>query len=289
MCDAIKLNGQRCGKTIRQDGLCGRHIAVLRRRIAHDTIEQLWNHIADNIWIHDVLDVEFLMIPVFTAVVEERIPPHASIEIHDAIVDEIAMRRQVHFHGGIPHPEADNRPELQRLADDRQNVHTGPVNRQTEASLTRLLETPIPPSQTTLAELWKLVKSKRVQKDVQKWYDVESCRQDRDWLYRKALNGLWARIKTSEHKVELEKRLVEEMTESVGMCCDGHIARLCNVLVGFDDLFVPQVSTGEALQQKISAIASLDISVEAKVVEAWNVFEELAIPMDDRLPWIDAF
>lgn len=285
-CSAIKQNGQVCGLRTKDGSiLCTRHTKLERKRQVQDTVRRLWNQLADNIWIHDITDLDFLMIPVYTAVALNELPEELIMELQDVTAEEIAAR-----HRAFPiEPVEDNRPELQRIADDRQNVHTGPVNQQTNTSLARLLETPIPPRQDTLKEIGRYTRKKRIQKDMEKWYSIESCRQDGDWLYKRALDGLWARVKTSEHRDELTKRLVEEVTESVSMCCDGHIARLCNVLVGFDDMFVPQMSTGEALQQKLAAISMLDISVEAKVFEAWAVFEELAIPMEEREVWIDAF
>lgn len=287
-CTAIKRDGQPCNaRTTHESGLCGRHQRVQRDEQVRQTIRILWDRIADSIWVHDIFDLDFLLLPVTAAVNMGWIPEHLGHRIGEAAAEEIVLRNQIHF--PVLPTGPDTRPELQRIADDGQNVHTGHVNKQTNESLQRLMETPVPPSQNTLAEIWKFAKKKRVQTDMKKWYGVETCRQEKDWLYKKTLDGLWARIKASSHKDELTKRLVEEATESVGMCCDGHIARLCNVLVGFDDLFVPQISTGEALQQKISAIASLDISVEEKVGEAWTVFEELAIPMEQREAWIDAF
>lgn len=289
-CTAIKQNGDPCNARVTDDsGLCNRHKQVLHRQRAREAIRQVWGQIADNIWIHDIFDLDFLMIPVFAAVGANELTLDIAMDIHDLTAEEIVIRTRMHLPGHPDPAQPDTRPELQRIADDNQNVHTGPVNQQTNTSLSRLLETPVPPCQDTLREIWKFTKRKRVQNDMAKWYRVETCRLEKDWLYKRALDGLWVRVKTSEHKDELTKRLIEEVTESVSMCCDGHIARLCNVLVGFDDLFVPQISVGEALQQKISAIAALDLSVEAKVVEAWSVFEELAIPMDDRRAWIDAF
>jgi len=44
------------------------------------------------------------------------------------------------------------------------------------------------------------------------------------------------RIRASSHKNELEKRLLEEMTEMNGWCSTGHVIRLVNVFQGFDPL-----------------------------------------------------
>ena len=72
------------------------------------------------------------------------------------------------------------------------------------------------------------------------------------------------------------------------MCCEGHLARLTNVLVGFDEDIPAPVAVGEILQQKIAAIAALDVRVEEKVGQAWVVFVELNIPMEERMAWLDA-
>ena len=110
-----------------------------------------------------------------------------------------------------------------------------------------------------------------------------------DFLYKRILDALWVRIQASEHKTELKKRLWEEWTESVGMCCDGHITRLVNVLVGFDPEFLPPVSTGELLQQRMATLAGLEIETEEKVLRANAIFDELGTPAEERTAWIDAF
>jgi hypothetical protein len=122
-----------------------------------------------------------------------------------------------------------------------------------------------------------------------RWYDSKTCRTEDDRLYQRLLDGLWTRIKLSPHKDDLVQRLWEEALESLKMCCEGHISRLCNVLVGYDETFKAPVSTGEMLQQRISAIAAEDISIPHKVVKAWEVMEELEIPREQRMEWIEAF
>lgn len=108
-------------------------------------------------------------------------------------------------------------------------------------------------------------------------------------MYKRMLDGLWARVKAHKERKELTKRLWEEAFESVDKCCQGHLSRLANVLVGFTEEVKAEVPVGEILQQKIAAIAAKDIGVEFKVCEAWTVFEELKVPMEERDAWIEAF
>ena len=97
------------------------------------------------------------------------------------------------------------------------------------------------------------------------------------------------RSRDDERKTEMYKRAWEECYEAVGMCCEGHISRLCNVLVGFDEAFQPPVSFGELLQSKMSVIAGLDVSDEEKRRQATAFFDEYGTPAEERVAWLDAF
>ena len=194
-------------------------------------------------------------------------------------------------------------PPVQGLAAfvrDPQNVHTIAVSTQTNEATAKLLAIGTgqnPRAIDWLAAKW-LVRSygnwknvKLVVDDMYDWYNRQTCRKLNDWLYRRVLNGLYFHIisiEDNELKTELWKRVFEECSEARGLCCEGHISRLCNVLVGFDESFKPPVPVGELLQQKMAVIAGKDTPVEEKMVEARALFEELNIPEVDRVPWIEA-
>ena len=182
------------------------------------------------------------------------------------------------------------RTELQQFVEDNQNVHRKVVTDNTNTQTDKLLEVTVPAEQNTVGEIRKLFgKSRKVMSDVEHWYALTLCRNEADCLYKRALDGLWALIKTSEHKEELCKRLVEELTDSVGMCCEGHLSRLCNVLVGFDDAFTTVVSKAEILQQKMADIAALEVTDRTKKMRAKKVLRELEIPVAEHAAWLDAF
>jgi hypothetical protein len=194
--------------------------------------------------------------------------------------------------------------ELQAISADRQNVHTRVVSEQTNKGLEKLLEEQKKNNRKNMrapdwfASKWlpraygSWQKVVTVVNDMQRWYNTETCRTNRDWLYRRALDGLYhtlTNIKSDELQKELFKRAFEECSESVNMCCDGHISRLCNVLVGFDDSFAPPVPFGEILQNKMAAIYALDIETSEKIKQATEFFNEFAVPEADRVAWLEAF
>ena len=194
------------------------------------------------------------------------------------------------------------RRTLAQLALDPQSVHTNEVVVQTNKSLTILLNANRDDGCNFMEWLaghwlargianWSRVRS--TVDDMQKWYTRDTCVNPGDKLYRRALDGLGALlIEHADNKDEfgeLLKRTFEECHESIGMCCEGHMGRLSNVMVGFDDRFAPPIPTGELLQQKMGAIAMLDVDTDEKVRQATAVMDELNIPEPERAVWIDAF
>jgi len=194
------------------------------------------------------------------------------------------------------------RTELEGFVRDTQNVHTRVVTQQTNSGLNILLNAEIPPSQKTCTEvhiafmdnvaLGRIQTSldviDQVDRDVKRWYRVATCRADGDFLYKRTLDGLWAKIKESSVRRELEIRLWQEMVDSLHMCCDGHITRLANVLCGFDEAFAPPLSPAEQLQNKMAVISGMDGGIILQMAEAMATFKELKIPEDQWAAWVDA-
>ena len=206
-----------------------------------------------------------------------------------------------------PVPQAGLQPRvnpgdnLGRLAADAQNVHTTVVTKQTNDAVEKLLGITVPSTQQTERQMtvaWLSMPNPpgfneylRVANDVNRWFLTNTCRTENDNLYRKLLRGLVALIERQEGetRVEIFKRLWEECREAAGMCCEGHISRLCNVMVGFDESFKPPVPFGEVLQSKMSAIAMSDASDEEKIRQATLFFDEFAVPPAERVAWLEAF
>lgn len=224
---------------------------------------------------------------------------------------------QAHFqwasHGGIgpppnllnpavvpPPPRAD-RNRLDVIARDPQSVHTRAVSDQTNIGLEKLLKKAEGSVELRAPEWfaarwlvrgygdWKTVT--RVVNDMKHWYDMPFCKVDGDWLFKRALDGLYLSIRKCkiERQRELYQRVFEESLESVGMCCEGHISRLCNVMVGFDDAFVSPVPFGEILQSKMAAISNMEIDTDEKIKQATAFFNEFSVPETERSAWLEAF
>ena len=189
---------------------------------------------------------------------------------------------------------------LAGLADDGQNVHTQAVVNQTNDSITIIRKTLIPKGQKTLDEIFNAWISQfpecielisPVFEDMQKWGNCRTVIKKGDFEYRKTLRGIWAKIKTYEGDIRLEliKRLWEECYESVGMCAQGHLSRLANVLVGFDETIKPPSSTKQYFQEKIASLSQKNLPTEEKIRIATELMDEVELPQDERAPWLEAF
>lgn len=183
---------------------------------------------------------------------------------------------------------------LADVAQDGQNVHTTEVVVQTNQNMELLQAIPVKQKQKTLSEIeaaWlgkpyvDYIKLTDVLEDMRKWGNTETVCAEGDWAYRKALRGLWAKIQSNP---ELIQRLWEESLESLGMCAQGHLSRLANVLVGFEEGIKAPVNLKELFQEKISLLSAKEMSAEDKELEARQLMDEYGIPPGARQPWLDA-
>lgn len=288
VCGERKANGTFCQKPCAEgDTKCGFHRKIANRREQDHRYQQLWDEAIDLLWLGAPLQT----LEELTAGVHDAYD-RGWIEwrTYDMLLLHLRQQWMVYRRLRNIQAVATATTDLQRLAVDTQNVHTQEVNRQTSDATEYLLKISVPEDQETVAELetaWAdRADQKKVLKDVRKWYGMETCVNQGDWLYKRMLDGLWARVKGN---ADLTQRLWEEAFESLGMCCQGHLSRLANVLVGFTDEVKAEVPVGEMLQQRIAAIAAKEIPVEEKVCEAWAVFEELKVSTEERDAWIEAF
>jgi len=186
------------------------------------------------------------------------------------------------------------------FTNDRQNVHTTVVAHQMNDGLEILKAFDVPVGQKTVDEIaTAFVNELRlggdqlttVYTDMVKWGRVSEIFAKDDYLYRRVLRGLWAKINTynGDLRKELIQRLWEECSEAAGLCATGHIGRLTNVLVGFDEAFKPQVSFKEAFQHAMAHISQLDLAEDEKICMATKTMDDMDIPLEERQVWLEAF
>ena len=273
-CSRIKLDGKPCERISFARGLCLFHDSLDRAKQRKTLSKEAWAQILDSLWtFQDDAKAKSILAETL-----DHLTPKEAVAFRWKVQAELFRYTQETQH-------------LCLLADNKQNVHTRPVGAQTEQtlSLLRTLERPTHRATPSLVmDAWmmhdKVPGDRMVSagEDMFKWYDREP-------LYAELLDLLWVYIQNSLSQDELILRLYQETKESHNKCLSGALARLCNVLVGFDDRFNPPASVAELLQHTLLVISQKPIPVEEKVGHAWKVFEELKTPMDQREAWIREF
>jgi hypothetical protein len=284
MCGQEKADGSRCVKKCGTgDTMCKLHRTVADRREQTRRAAILWRDALDMLWgAQPIQQFSQLTVMIDDAFDRGWITQFYSDDLYRQLHQEWMFYRDQRIV-----PTAQAKTELQRLAMDNQNVHTKEVMKQTSEAQEFLLKTPIPSGQKALQEIetaWTGKDAKKVLKDMTSFYKMS----DNDHLYKRLLDGLWARIQVHPEKAELIQRLWEETSEAVGKCYQGHICRLGNVMVGFTEEVKTDMPLGEILQQKMAVIAAKEVDVLHKVCEAWFVCEELKVPQEERAAWIEA-
>jgi len=189
-------------------------------------------------------------------------------------------------------------PELRDIASSEQSVHTTVVIKVTNDGIGILSDVSVPDGQKTISEIcqewlknYSPNKVEEVMKDMRDWGTRVTVMHKTKNVYKDVLRGLWAKIKSYEGELykELVKRLWEECYESIGLCADGHVGRLVNVLVGFDEEFKMDVSPMVYFQNNIALIADANTPLEFKIQQAKKLMDEIGMPEAQRGDWLSAF
>jgi hypothetical protein len=188
---------------------------------------------------------------------------------------------------------------LGKIANDSQSVHSVSATKSTNDGIFILEKQEVPSGQKTVDEIREAWSKKfnptqvdRLIQDMKDWGSRPQVMDKKKNLYKSVLRGLWAKIKSfddAELKAELVKRLFEECSEALGMCADGHVGRLVNVLIGFDEQFKSNISPKEYFQNNMALIAKSEAPLVFKIDQAKKLMEELDIPQEERPAWLEAF
>ena len=104
-------------------------------------------------------------------------------------------------------------------------------------------------------------------------------------IYGKTLDSVWQYIKNSSDKAVLIKTLKTELEDNIGMCAQGNLTRLCNVLQGYlDDM--PAPSFAEILGDLLPPLVHItDLTVRRE--KALQIMRTHNVPEDQQDIWMD--
>lgn len=191
--------------------------------------------------------------------------------------------------------------DLAAFARDAQSVHRSSVQSMTERAVRKLVQRPVPFDQDTLPEIFEALSG-----PVVRWYTPDNTPQSNAMLrtrviteftenyfemeafsikYSAVVDAVWAFIRShAANKNDLILRLAQELAEGLGMCSNGKMARLVNVLQGFDDSVEAPVPPKEIFQNKIAAVAKMPLGDRKAAADA--LFAEYGIPQGEQADWL---
>jgi hypothetical protein len=194
--------------------------------------------------------------------------------------------------------------QLRAIVNDRQSVHTSIIVKKTTEVIEKILAIPVPLPCMWNAEfasqtLGEIITQIPFQSDDCAWFvDKYLKYSNRDCsfmpttggLYGKMIDGIWQFICNSPHKTDLMYILRSEIHDSVGMCADGGISRLCNILSGYMDGLnfdteSPVEKVGRLLSQVVVMYANG--SMEVMIESAKHILRECEIPQSEWEPWLE--
>ena len=195
-----------------------------------------------------------------------------------------------------PPPDVPLNP-LAAFASDRQNVHTALSVRMATQVVSRVLKIAVPEEyrwnmktvSKTVGEIitcCKLTSDEMVEMLNRYIRDDDVYEMGRG-IYGKVLDGVWQYIRASPDKEDMCRILKHELRDNIGMCAQGNLTRLCNVLSGYMDGIGPQESVSERLGRELPLLLEV-VDVTERMTRAKALLREVALPETEWVPWLEA-
>jgi hypothetical protein len=105
-------------------------------------------------------------------------------------------------------------------------------------------------------------------------------------IYGRVLNSVWQYIKTSPNSADLKKILKLEMEDNIGMCAQGNLSRLCNILSGYlEGVNMDIKSKNEIIGERLAPLLDIE-NVAEREAAGLLVLEELQVPLEEHEVWL---
>jgi len=183
------------------------------------------------------------------------------------------------------------------IARDNQSIHTTEVVRHTKEIVAKVREIPVPEGYRWDREICSktpgeiIAECRLTQKAAHQMmsqyaqdtpiYDIE------EGIYGKVLDSVWQFVKGHAEKDSLVAIIREEMQGNIGMCAQGNLTRICNVLSGYLD----GVGVKETLAEKLGRLLPPLREIADGYIRHMRVTELLRehdVPYAEWDTWIDA-
>jgi hypothetical protein len=191
---------------------------------------------------------------------------------------------------------APNPNVLARIANDNQNVHTQLVVEQTKKNVQEILKIPVPEDYkwqaARLSMTYKTIimfchLSPKSAWQFSSMYCSEATIYDLEpGIFGKVVDGVWQYISNSPDKKDLKKILTSELRDNIGMCAQGNLSRICNVLQGYLEGIGQKESVSEILGREFPKLMEIE-SVTERLSKGKLILFNNNVPQAEWENWLE--
>jgi len=191
----------------------------------------------------------------------------------------------------VPNPNV-----LARIANDNQNVHTQLVVEQTKKNVAEILKIPVPEifkwQSKKLSMTYKTIVmfchlSPKSAWQFSSMYCSDATIYDLEpGIFGKVVDGVWQFIRASPDKADLKKILTAELRDNIGMCAQGNLSRVCNVLQGYLEGIEQKESVNTILGREFAKL--MEIATESERLNKGKlILFNNNVPEDQWETWLE--
>jgi len=231
-------------------------------------------------------------------------------EWRDVEEDLRGEREYEAFGPAIPHAvDGDNwlhEPRRERtladIAGDNQNIHTAEVVKKFKDMVERIRKIDVPEEYR-----WNMTKVSKTMAEVisecgltpqaafqfsSKYCAADTIYEMEEGIFGKLMDSVWQHVKNSDEPSELKKIVKEELEMNIGMCAQGNITRVANILVGILEGLDPQEESrlekiGKAINE-VRRTLTTAMTRSQIVLATMKALVPFGMTAAEMKPWVDA-
>jgi len=104
-------------------------------------------------------------------------------------------------------------------------------------------------------------------------------------IFGKVVDGVWQFINKSPDKADLKKILAAELRDNIGMCAQGNLSRMCNVLQGYLEGIGQKESVAEILGREFPKLMEVENETD-RVYMGTELLRNNNVPDDQWEAWL---
>lgn len=194
-------------------------------------------------------------------------------------------------------PAAPPQRDLGMIARDPQNIHTSEVVKHTKEIVAKVREIPVPEGYRWDPEICSktpgeiIAECRLTQKaahQMMSQYALDTAIYDIEpGIYGKVLDSMWQFVKGHAEKDSLIAIIRTELMDGVGMCAQGNLTRVCNILSGYLDGVEFKESIAEKMGRLLPPLREIESAID-RITRAREILNENGVPKDEQDIWLDA-